>query len=312
MRACEAFKRGVAWVDLSARGRLVATGEDRVRLIHALSSNDIEGLAAGEGAYAFFLNPQGRIQADSHIFVHVDRVVIDCESSVRASLRDHIENYIIMDDVELQDATEATALLAVAGPETGAIMAGLDAKLPQQPLSFATYGTRTIYRATVGGVDGCWIAAPIDEREQLIDALERLGAIPTSAEECDACRVRNRVPRFGVDFDAANIPHETQQLQAISFSKGCYTGQEIVERVRSQAQVKRLLVGIELDSPELPSDLTVRHADSPVGTLTSPTQGAPPDSKAAGFAIVRRAAAAPGTRVDMGGIPATVLDIARG
>ena len=299
-------------MDLSARGRLAATGEDRVRLIHAISSNDIEGLAAGEGAYAFFLNPQGRIQADSRIFVGADRIVIDCEPSVRASLRELIESYIIMDDVDLEDATESTALLGVAGPETGAIVAGLDARLPVKPLSFEARGTRTVYRAPVGGADGCWIATPADQKEGLIDALERLGAIPASAEECEANRVRNRVPRFGCDYDATNIPHETQQLQAVSFSKGCYTGQEIVERVRSQAQVKRLLVGIEFDSPELPSDLTVRHADGPVGTLSSPTPGMPPEGKAAGFAIVRRAAAAPGTRVNVGGLAATVLDIARG
>ena len=298
-------------MDLSARGRLVATGEDRVRLIHAISSNDIECLAAGEGAYAFFLNPQGRIQADSHVFVDADRIVIDCEPSVRASLREHIESYIIMDDVALEDATESTALLGVAGPETGAIVAGLDATLPAKPHSFAMFGPRTIYRAPVGGVDGCWIAAPVDQKEGLIDALERLGAIECTAEECDSYRVRNRIPRFGVDFDSTNIPHETQQLQAVSFSKGCYTGQEIVERVRSQAQVKRLLVGIEFDSPELPSDLTVHHAGSPVGTLTSPTPGVPHVGKAAGFAILRRVAAAPGTRVDAGGIPATVLDVAR-
>lgn len=298
-------------MDLSARARLVATGEDRVRLIHAISSNDIEGLAVGEGAYAFFLNPQGRIQADSHIFVDADRIVIDCEPSVRASLREHIESYIIMDDVAVEDATESTALLGVAGPETGAIVAGLDAQLPRKPLAFAAFGTRTIYRAPVGGGDGCWIAAPADEKEALIDVLERLGAVPASAEKCDALRVRNRIPRFGFDFDATNIPHETQQLQAVSFSKGCYTGQEIVERVRSQAQVKRLLVGVELDSPELPSDLTVHHADNPVGTLTSPIPGVPPEGKAAGFALVRRVAATPGTRVDVGGMPATVLDIAR-
>lgn len=299
-------------MDLSARGRLAATGEDRVRLIHAISSNDIEGLEAGEGAYAFFLNPQGRIQADSHIFVGADRIAIDCEPSVRASLRELIESYIIMDDVDLEDASESTALLGVAGPETGAIVAGLDARMPVKPLSFATFGRRTVYRAPVGGADGCWIAAPSDEKDALIDALERLGAVSASAEECDAYRVRNRFPRFGVDYDFTNIPHETQQLQAVSFSKGCYTGQEIVERVRSQAQVKRLLVGIEFDSPELPSDLTVRHADGSVGTLSSPTPGIPPEGKAAGFAIVRRTAAAPGTRVNVGGLAATVLDIARG
>ena len=100
--AVEAFQLGAAWADLSDQGRLRATGTDRVRLLHAICTNDVEGLAPGQGTYAFFLSPQGKIQADSHLFVAADHVLVVCDPAVRQSLRDHIESYIIMDDVDLE------------------------------------------------------------------------------------------------------------------------------------------------------------------------------------------------------------------
>ena len=124
--------------------------------------------------------------------------------------------------------------------------------------------------------------------------------------------MRAGIPRFGVDFGPRNIPHETQQLQALSFTKGCYTGQEIVERVRSQGRVRRLLVGVDLDSADLPDDLTVRFDGAEVGVLSSPTPGTPDDGKGHGFAIVKRLAATPGTVLHVGATTGTVTDVARG
>lgn len=313
MEGLHALRHGAAWHDLSARGRLSATGEDRARLIHAIASNAVEGLPAGRGVYSFFLNPQGRIQADCHIFVDRDRLLIDCEPEAATSLREHIDGYIIMDDVTLRDARPGTATLAVAGPAAGDAVTRLSERLPAEPLAFLESGGLTIYRAPLAGAAGYWIDAPAGERDRIVAALEAGGAAAASHAACEAHRVRNGVPRFGADFGPANIPHETQQLHAVSFSKGCYTGQEIVERVRSQGKVRQLLVAVDLGSGAVPADLTVRHEERPVGTLTSATPG-PPDGGpgACGFAIVRRAAAAPGTAVRVGDVPGTVRDVARG
>ena len=312
MRGYDALRRAAAWRDLSSRGRIKATGVDRARLIHAIASNAVEGLAPGRGVYSFFLDAQGHIQADSNIFVDDDHLVIDSEPAASRTLHEHIESYIIMDDVTLEDLCPSTALLAVAGPTSRDIAASLGAQLPDAPLAFSRAGPFTIYRTPIGAIEGFRICAPLSDRDRLIDELESLGAVPASEESWEALRVRAGIPRFGVDFGPRNIPHETQQLQALSFTKGCYTGQEIVERVRSQGRVRRLLVGVDLDSADLPDDLTVRFDGTEVGVLSSPTPGTPDDGKGHGFAIVKRLAATPGTVLHVGETTGTVTDVARG
>ena len=311
MEGCEALRRTAAWGDFSARGRLRATGEDRIRLLHGISSNDIESLSPGEGVYAFFLNAQGRILADSHIFVAADHALLDCEPGVGPSLLEHIESYVIMDDVSLQPVAGETALLAVAGPQAGKAVAAVSARLPDKDLSFAATDGLIVYRVPLGDVPSYRIAVASDRKRAVIAALEAGGASAASENAWEAHRVQSGVPRFGVDFGPENIPHETQQLQAVSFTKGCYTGQEIVERVRSRGRVQRLLVGVDLESSAIPADLTVRVGGKPVGALTSPTPGISPSAKACGFAIVRREAAIPGTAVEVGGVPARTVDVSR-
>ena len=307
----EAFRRGAAWSDLSLRGRLRATGQDRTRLLHAISSNDIEGLSPGQGTYAFFLSAQGKIQADSYIFVDDDRVEIDCEPTAVDALRQHIEGYIIMDDVVLETVSSETARLGLAGPEAAGIVRAIGLPTPAGRLTFLWNGTTCVRRALVAGRDGFWIEVPAAEAPDLTNRLLSAGALNATAQECEATRVRMGVPRFGADFGPANIPHETQQFCAVSFTKGCYTGQEIVERVRSLGRVRRLLVGIELDSDSTPTETVVRHQGSAVGELTSATPGCGPADRARGFSIVRREAADAGTPIHVGDTPGVVIDVAR-
>ena len=311
MSGSEALRLGAGWTDLSSQGRLIATGEDRERLIHAISSNTVEGLAPGHGAYAFFLNAQGKIQSDSHIFVDRDHVLINCEPEVSRSLEAHIESYIIMDDVVLENVTASTQLLAVSGPRSREVVSTLCGSPPDEALAFVRSGEIRVFRVPVGSTDSYWILAPRPNVQRVIEVIEARGAIAATEQDGEALRVANGVPRFGPDFGPGNIPHETQQLNAVSFTKGCYTGQEIVERVRSQGRVRRLLVGVELEGACPPEDLTVLHESRPVGTMTSPTPGSPLERRARGFAIVRRDASAPGTTVRVGRLEGRVLDVSR-
>ncbi len=310
MRGYEALRRAAAWQDLSYRGRLRATGEDRARLIHAISSNTVEGLPPGHGTYAFFLSAQGRIQADSLIFIDRDHLLIDCEAKAAAALREHIESYIIMDDVTLEDIAPKTALLALAGPRASDIASALRLSTTEKELTFAQSGDTRVFRSPMPGVS-YWIMVPSAEMPGLVAAMRARGAIEASEREWEAHRVLNWVPRFGVDFGSGNIPHETGQFNAVSFSKGCYTGQEIVERVRSRGRVRRQLVGVELETADIPVELTIRHKGKEVGELTSPTPALAPATKARGFAIVRSAAAAAGTAVEVGGTPGRIRDVSR-
>ncbi len=298
------------WRDLSSQGRIRATGEDRVRLLHAIASNDLEGLAPGQGTYAFFLNPQGRIQADSRIFVGRDHVLIHCEPEASTSLYEHIERYIIMDDVRLEDVAGRTSLLALAGRDSVRIAGRLGFAAPRDPMSFAADGSGWCCRAPMDGVS-MWIMVPSEAKAGLVDRLTDLGVRRATHEEWRARRVAHWVPRFGVDFDSRNIPHETGQFHAVSFTKGCYTGQEIVERVHSRGRVRRTMVGIELSTARIPADLEVRHGDLPVGTMTSATASRDRPETASGFAIVRAAASGPGTELEVGGIVGTVQDVSR-
>lgn len=282
-----------------------------MRLIHAISSNDVEGLAPSCGTYAFFLDARGRIQADSFIFVAADHVLIDSEPGVARSLLEHIESYIIMDDVTLEDIAPETVVIAVAGPLAGDAVGGLGLDNPPAALQARRSGDVWVFGTPKPSVGGYWIMAPASKRQEVTAMLRAQGAVESTDREWEAHRVGNWVPRFSVDFGPTNIPHETRQFHAVSFSKGCYTGQEIVERVRSRGRVRRQLVGVELTTADLPRDLTVRHQGKPVGELTSPTPGPRPDGRARGFAILRGAASAAGATVQVGGRPATVRDVTR-
>lgn len=311
MTVSEAFKGSAVWSDLSSRGRLRATGEDRNRLLHAISSNDIESLSPGQGTYAFFLNAQGKIQADGYIFVDEDHVEIDCEPEAADVLRQHIESYIIMDDVVLETISSETARFGITGPDAAEIVRAIGLPLPAGCLAFLHDTTTCVRQGLVAGADGFWIEVPVPEGPDLANKLLSSEALHATAQECEANRVLMGIPRFGADFGPKNIPHETQQLHAVSFTKGCYTGQEIVERVRSQGQVRRLLVGIELDSESTPTETLILHEGNSVGELTSATPGCGPASKARGFSIVRREAAAAGTPIRIGDTPGAVINIAK-
>jgi aminomethyltransferase len=207
-----------------------------------------------------------------------------------------------MDDVVLEDATESLGGAAIEGPRTEEIVrSALGGSLPDAA-AFAhceANGLR-ILRSTLSGQPGLWILGPPDAIRGLADGLENAGAVGATEEEVRAVRIENRRPRFGEDYSSAHIPHETQQLQAVSFTKGCYLGQEIVERVRSRGQVQKLLVSVELEGREVPEAGTpITLAGREVGRLTSPVFS-PRRNCVLGFSVVRREAAADGTAIAAG------------
>jgi len=310
VQAYQVLHDGAAWLDISSRGRLRATGDDRLRLLHAIASNSLDRLAPGHGAYTFFLNPQGRIQSDARVFVAADHVLLDCEPEVRERLQAHLESFIIMDDVTLEDVTNETFQIAVAGPKSAAAVAHFCDSLPADSLSFSEANGLRVVRASLIGGEGFWLSGRREQLETVREQLGAAGVVEGTDKSFEIVRAENGVPRYGVDFSQKNIPHETQQLNAVSFTKGCYTGQEIVERVRSQGQVNRLLVGLQLDTANRPANLEVRFGDRTVGTMTSAVFS-PRLQKVVGFAIVRREAAIPGTLVTVDGTPGVVSDVSK-
>ena len=266
----QALHAGAARLDLSRRAKVMLTGDDRARLLHALTTNDIQGLAPGSGCYAFFLNAQGRVLADAVVLAAEDHILLDMEPETRERMFHHIDHYIIADDVTLEDATDSLALIAVEGPRAADALAGLGAPLPEAEYGHAVWGGRTVARVSWTGAPGFRVFVPAAEGEAFIDQLEAAGVVAALPEDARAVRLENGRPRYGDDITDVTLPQETQLAAALSFTKGCYLGQEIVERIRSRGHVNRLLVSLEMDGAEVPCPLPKLLADGgEAGHITS-------------------------------------------
>ncbi len=269
----KALIESAAVIDLSSRGRIRVTGEDRVRLLHAMSTNHVQGMKPGDVQYTFFLNAQGQIRADAYILCFEDHFLIDVEPEVRHSLYEHLDKYIIADDVTLEDVTDQLPCFAVEGPKAEAD--GFAISFTGAP-GFRIYGT-----------------APD-------------GLPAATMEDADTARIMHFKPRFGRDITNHTLPQETQQMKAaVHLHKGCYLGQEIVERVRSRGHVNRMLMGFTRDSDIAPAvGAKIVYGGKEDGDVTS---SAVVDGKLYGLAIVRSQIAKAGTLVGIEGRPATLV-----
>ena len=140
MNGYEALRNRAAWMDLSARGKIKLTGEDRARLLHAMTTNHIQQLTPGSGCYAFFLNDKGRVLADSNVLCRPDYFLLDVEPETRQPLYQHLDRFIIADDVTLEDATDAIATIAVEGPQAAEVLERAGAPIPDAEYSSCGLG----------------------------------------------------------------------------------------------------------------------------------------------------------------------------
>ncbi len=245
MNGYQALRRGCAWLDLGARGRIEARGRDRARFLHNVTSNDVKKMVPGDACYAFLLTPQGRIVADLQLLCLPDRFLIDTEPELAEKVRQHILKYKVADQVELVEITGETTAIGVEGPGAPEL------KPPQGDYIVAPF--------TVTGQPGYRIYAPAAARDEIARYLESAGAVAAAAGEARTVRIENGKPRYGEDILETSLPQETEQMQAVSFTKGCYIGQEIVERIRARGHVHRHLVRLEIaaSAPPAPGKQTV-------------------------------------------------------
>ena len=270
MNGYQALREGAAWLDLSGRGRIRVTGEDRVRLLHAMCTNHIQQLQDGEGCEAFFLNAQGRVLADALVLARHDSLLIDTEPETRHSLYAHLDKYIIADDVTLEDLTEETAEIGVQGPAAAEVMAKLGAPVPPAAYSHREWGERLVVRFGATGQPGFSIVVPAARRQALVGEVEAAGAAGAAAEEARVVRIELGRPRYGEDITDRFVSHETQMLHAVHFNKGCYLGQEIVERIRSRGGVHRFLTRLDIEGDTPPqAGAAITAEGKAVGEITS-------------------------------------------
>ncbi len=300
----DGLRESAAWLDLSARGKIRVTGEDRARLLHAMTTQDVQSLAPGQGCYAFFLNAQGRILGDVNIFCREDSFLLDTEPETRQKLYDHIDRYIIADDVTLEDVTGEMATIAIEGPQAAAILERLGAPVPEADYATRSWSGSIVARVSSTGAGGYSIFMLPTKKLELIAALHIPEATP---EQARAVRLEHGKPRYGDEISERYLVQETAQLNAVSFSKGCYLGQEIVERVRSRAQIHRVLRRLTIDATEPPPPGTkLKSGDADAAEIASAIYS-PALGKVAALAYVRTQFAEPGTEMHLGDARVVVL-----
>lgn len=251
-REIEAIAFGAAAHDLGWMRRFEVRGEDRFRWLSGMVTNTIKDLASDGGAWNLVLNAQGRIQGDLWVWREGDDLELEIEAGQCDRLLAHLDHYIIMDDVELVAAENDTAL-GLAGPKAVDILArlgfpALEVPLTQKRVEWTGYSLRL--RRSYGALAPHYeIRMPIAALKPVWEALLAEGAAPVGTAAIEAFRIAEGIPAYGIDMMERDLPQETSQVRTLNFSKGCYLGQEIVERIRSRATVHRHLRQLELTGP---------------------------------------------------------------
>lgn len=305
-----ALRESAALISLRDHGRIVVRGEDRARLIHALTTTHIQEMQPGQGKYCFFLTAQGRILADANLLCFSNYLLIDTERETRERLLRHIHHYLMADDVELEYATQKTFALALEGPEAGAFLRRAGAPTPEGEGAHVEWDGITVARVSCTGAEGFRFYGPAERGHKAREKLVAAGAILASAEDARTVRIEHMVPRYGEDITETTLAQETGISRALYFQKGCYLGQEIVERIRSRTDVKRVLTGLEGEAV-LSVGAEVVAGGAKVGKVTS-AAWSPGQEQAVAIAMLRVGESAAGTQVEVDGAPATVRRPVRG
>jgi folate-binding protein YgfZ len=252
MTGYEGLHTAAAWFDLSGRGLVRMTGEDRTRLLHAMATNDVQKIAPWHGCYTFFLNAQGRILADANVFALDNSYLLDTEPEIGEKVLRHLDQYVIADDVTLADESQQWAVIDVEGPESGKLLEQWGAKNFEQPWEIQAWEGGMIASVSATGAAGFRIFVPYSEKSDIIVKLTNAGVPEATPDEVRTVRIENGKPRYGDDITERYLTHETNQMHAVAYGKGCYLGQEIVERVRSRAQIHRMLHSVRIRSQSPP------------------------------------------------------------
>jgi folate-binding protein YgfZ len=259
-REMAALLHGAAVADLGWRAKIRITGKDRARWLHGMVTNTVQALAPGQGNYSFLLNQQGRIQGDCYVYQQGENLLLDTSHDQVPALLRHLDHYIIMDDVELQEVSSRWTALALIGPQAPNLLSSLGASLPSPTvrglnllLGAIRVGAAEVaaevlvveaYHVLVPRYE-LWFAPP--DVATVWEALQQAGAPGAGLEAAENLRVLEGIPLYGIDLNERDLPQETSQTRALHFSKGCYLGQEIVERIHSRGKVHRRFRQFSLD-----------------------------------------------------------------
>jgi folate-binding protein YgfZ len=303
----KALRETAAVIDLSFRSRICLTGADRVRFLHGQVTNDVKKLRSGEGCYSAITTAKGKMESDLNIFALADELLLDFEPGLTEKISARLEKFIVADDVQIVDAAPHYGLLSVQGPKAADVIDALGlfgwGERPREPLApltpdgssaasphqlpDKTFDSVKISDATLGeiylannprlGTNGFDLFVPNNSlgavADKLIAAAKQIGGRACGWTAFETARIENGIPRFGADMDETNIPLECGiESRAIVYNKGCYIGQEVINRIHSVGHVTRKLRALRLaaDLEPLPKKGDkLFHAGKEVGYVTS-------------------------------------------
>ena len=313
---------------VSPRSAIGVSGKDRAAYLQGLLTNDIPALTAGSGCYAAWLTAQGRMLTDMHVFESGDMILLDVPAAELSATLQRLDQFLFGEDVQLADLSGALEAVWIHGPEAPAILErvltvvrgdGGDAQAGSSLTSWPSYRNArasfkdapvVIARVDQLGVPGFCIYIEPAQATALAAALRGEGAVEAQAEAIDAARIEAGYPVFGVDMTAETIPLEAGiEHRAISLTKGCYVGQEVIIRVlhRGHGRVVKRLVGLRVEG-EVPAHASkIVSGEKDIGVVTSAARS--PRLGAIALGYVHRDFTAPGTSVIVSGAPAVVSEL---
>jgi folate-binding protein YgfZ len=314
----KALRETVGLIDANYRAFFSFTGPDRQRYVNAILTSNVRDLKPGQGTVGLLLNPQGHILAEVETFLLEDSLLASCHAMIRERTFSTFDKFIIMDDVTLEDITATTGTLDLVGPHTVQVIEKMGVHnfrdmpiLAHSELAVGTIPCSVIRREIAGEA----AATIISSRENLsalwrglTQVVHEQSGVPVGMEALNSVRLESGIAWFGHDYDDKQIPHEAGlEHSHISYEKGCYTGQEIVERVRSRGHANRRLAELRFPVDEAAAPETkLLFAGNEIGSVTSaafsPILGLP-----IGLGYVRREHSAVGTQLNASGIPTEVI-----
>jgi tRNA-modifying protein YgfZ len=272
----DALTRGAGVVDFSDRTQIEFTGADRAKFLHNLCTNAVRDLPAGRGCEAFVLDVKGHIVGHVFVFVGPESVVLETVPGQAEKLLAHFDRYLIREDVQLHDRSTDWAELLLSGPNAATVLTNLGAKVPENRLDHnpaEIAGVQVwLRRVDLAGPDGFLIAC---RRDDFPAVQSRLSADATACgmDVFETARIEAGTPLYGRDITAENLPQEIDRDRlAISFTKGCYLGQETVARIDALGHVNRLLRLVKFSGDVVPpvgTELQTADSDKPIGHVTS-------------------------------------------
>lgn len=300
-----ALAEGTALVDHSWMDRLELTGADRQRFLGGLVTCEVKGLTPGQGAYGFFPSAQGKILADGVILALEDRLWLELPPGRGGEIAGHLTKYVITDQVEVRPL-EDRCLLTLAGPGAADFL-GAFTPLPEERWAHRPARVEDVQvelvRRPLAGLPAFTLWAPAGEAERLAEALlAKEGVRPAGFTALERLRVENGVPAFGVDFGSDHFPQETGlEAAAVSYTKGCYLGQEVIARIHYRGRANRAARRLLFDGETPPAPgARLLHDGEEVGTVGSAV-ASPRLGRAVGIAVLHRKGNAPGTRLTVEG-----------